>query len=171
MNRCETATWGTLWPPVPPLGAPLGGLVGQGLRPSSKLSHMGFPGEQEEAPGLAPSSHTAQLHRGRGGHQADKTERKDTGPSRCGGHRGHSLGLGPSAQAQVPKPRQALLRWGRTLRQSQAFRNPSRAVGNVRSHSMHSWPATSRGDATSRHSQDLSSVTCQVGIPNFIDSR
>lgn len=75
MNRCETATWGTLWPPVPPLGAPLGGLVGQGLRPSSKLSHVGFPGEQEEALGLAPSSHTAQLHRGRGGHQADKTER------------------------------------------------------------------------------------------------
>lgn len=82
MNRCETATWGTLWPGAPPLGALFGGLVGQGLWPSSKLSHVGFPGEQEEALGLAPSSHMAPLHRD------DETERKDTGPSgMCGAQR------------------------------------------------------------------------------------
>lgn len=40
--------------------------------------------------------------RGRGGQWADETERTLVLPG-CGWHRGRSLGLGPSTQAQVPR--------------------------------------------------------------------
>lgn len=114
-------------------------VVGQGLRPLPKPVPHGCPGEQE-ALGLDPSSHIAQLH----GDEVSAGQMRLKGRTLvlpgCGWHRGCSLGLGPSTQHRCPGSKCSSGEFqGRKLRQSQALWESGQAVESMRLDTTHSW--------------------------------